>query len=223
MVDAPAGAVAQRDCGMVLPNVYSVPSERATDHASESASDVASDGVLVRRIAAGDKAAHRQLYERHGRAVLVFLVCRLDDAAVAEEVLQDVMLAVWQTAGRFAGRSAVRTWLFAIAHNHACNVQRRRKPMLLADGPLARLVDPAGAASQRGADRRLDLERAMADLQDDQRVALELFFFHGLDLDEIALVTGAPVGTVKSRLSRAKARLRIALSDDDAGAGGNDV
>lgn len=208
---------------MVLPNVLSIPSERTT--ASDPSTTAATaDVALVRRVAAGDKAAHRALYERHGRAVLVYLACRVDDEAVAEELLQDVMLAVWQTAHRFGGRSAVRTWLFAIAHNTACNALRRRRPLLFGDAGMRRAIDARAATPGPGvgADQRLDLQRAMADLPDEQRTVMELFFFHGFDLEEIGAVTGAPVGTVKSRLSRAKGRMRRSLTGEGGAEGGSD-
>lgn len=209
---------------MVLPNVLRIPNERTTAIAP-STTAAAADVALVRRIAAGDKSAHRELYELHGRAVLVFLACRVDDEAMAEELLQDVMLAVWQTAHRFGGRSAVRTWLFAIAHNTACNALRRRRPLLFGDAGMRRALDARAATPGPGigADQRLDLQRAMADLPDDQRTAMELFFFHGFDLEEIGAITGAPLGTVKSRLSRAKGRLRRSLAGDGAPEGGSDV
>jgi RNA polymerase sigma factor (sigma-70 family) len=85
------------------------------------------DLALMQAIASGDSVALRLLYEKHGLHLLNYLIARLDNRSLAEEVLQDVMLAVWQGAGRFCGRSQVRTWLFAIARRQAAKAIRRKR------------------------------------------------------------------------------------------------
>ncbi len=179
------------------------------------------DAPLVRRIAAGDRDAHRQLYERHARGVLAYLVGRLGQRAAAEEILQDVMLDAWRAAGRFRGESRVRTWLLAIAHNRACNEIRRQRRVTLSDDPAA----TAAAAGRRHGDAPrprwrteeiIDLGQAVDALPDIHRAVLDLVFFHGLTIDETAEVLEVAPGTVKSRLSRAKAQLRERLGQEPA-------
>src|SRR5688572_7252285 len=81
--------------------------------------------VLVQRVARGDRAGLEELYYRHGRALLQYLVQICSDRQVAEEVLLDALVAMWQGADHFAGRSSVRTWLFSIARRQAHNTLRR--------------------------------------------------------------------------------------------------
>ena len=91
-----------------------------------------SDRDLLRAVAGGDQQALRQLYALHGPCVLAYLMGQLGDRSLAEEVLQDVMLAVWNGAARFRGDSKVRTWLLAIARNQAISARRKRRVRLVA-------------------------------------------------------------------------------------------
>ncbi len=168
----------------------------------------ATDGMILQAMANGNAHALDELYTRHGPALLSYLVGQLDNRQQAEEVLQDVMLAAWNGAARFRGDSKVRTWLIAIARNHAINVRRKRKPTLVelhenvdADttGPLERLERKAQANALRAAIRQLP---------EQQRETLELVFFHQLTGPEAADVLGVSVGTIKSRLNPAKQTLR---------------
>lgn len=179
------------------------------------------DAELVRRIAAGNREAHRALYDRFGREILVFLVGRLGDRPAAEELLQEIMLDVWRhSARRFRGESRVRTWLLAIAHHRACNEIRRRNREAVVEDPAAAPGAPDSAPGARDpgesgqAEAAIDLDRALEQLSADHRQALELVFFHGLSIEEAAGLLGTAPGTVKSRLSRAKARLRALLAGE---------
>ena len=168
------------------------------------------DLMLIRGIAAGDQRALDHLYARHGQAILGFLMARLGSRALAEEVLQDVMLAAWENADRFRAESKVRTWLLAIANNRALNTIRGRKLDMVAlndafelpseeTGPFEKVARQAGYSSLRA---------AIDQLQAPQREVLVLVFFHQLSGPEVAEVLDISVGTVKSRLHRAKESLR---------------
>ncbi|NLE52315.1 MAG: sigma-70 family RNA polymerase sigma factor [Chloroflexi bacterium] len=159
---------------------------------------------LIERIGRGDPAALEALYARHGRALLAYLIGQVSDPHLAEEVLQDVMLAVWRGAARFRGESAVRTWLLAIARRRAITARQRRPP-------VERPLDDRAATDDTGPlelverqTERSAVRAALRDLPDDQRETLELVFFHGLSGPEAAEVLGVAPGTVKSRLHRAK-------------------
>jgi len=169
------------------------------------------DARLVERIARGEPAALDALYARHGRALLAYLIGQVDDAHLAEEVLQDVMLAVWQSAARFRGESAVTTWLLAIARRRAITARQRRPPP-------AHPLDNQAAASDTGPVETLErqseqaaVRAALRALPGDQRETLELIFYHGLTGPQAAEVLGVAPGTVKSRLHRAKAALERIL------------
>lgn len=177
------------------------------------------DRNLVQAMARGETRALETLYARQGPGVMAYLLGRLDDRRLAEEVLQDVMLAAWRAASGFRAESRVRTWLLAIAHNRAINARRRALvPTVDLDAGLAE-------ASRRGAgerrlEERLDLRSALRDLPEDQRITLELVFFHGLSVAEAAEVLTVAPGTVKSRLHRARGTLRQVLDPDARGEGG---
>ena len=179
--------------------------------------DASADVVRLRRTASGDVDAHRQLYERHAAAVFAFLVARTGDRAQAEDVLQEVMIAVWRGAGSFRGESAARTWLISIAAHKASRALRdaRRTPgPLVANLPAPgkhRGPSPHAVPSLHSADEHLDVSAAIAALPEPQRTVVVLFFFDGLSLDAIAALLNVPLGTVKSRLFRAKAGLKAAL------------
>ena len=178
------------------------------------------DLVLVRAMARGDARALETLYARHGSGVLSYLAGRVGDRALAEEVLQDVMLAAWRHAGAFRGDARVRTWLLTVAHHRAVNAIRRHRPVTVALDAAPRALDIGPSEPADSAGERTDLRRAIATLPDDQRAALELVFFHELSIAEAAGVLGVAEGTVKSRLHRAKHTLRgrlepAALHDAD--------
>ncbi len=180
------------------------------------------DVALVRRVAAGDREAHRMLFERFGREILAYLVGRLGDRGAAEDLVQEIMLDLWRhSAARFRGESRVRTWLLAIAHHRACNELRRRSRLAVAEDPVAlAMTSGTSRGGQPGGPWRseelIDLDQAILGLPDAQRAALELVFYHGLSIDETAAVLDCAPGTIKSRLSRAKAELRHVLKESAA-------
>jgi RNA polymerase sigma-70 factor (ECF subfamily) len=167
------------------------------------------DHHLMRAIAGGDVQAMDTLYERHGLGVLNYLVGQLGDRQHAEEVLQDVMLAVWKGAVHFRGDSQVRTWLLGIARHRALNARQRRRP------PPMPLDEELHAETADIVDLD-DLTRGLKQLPADQRETLELIFYHGLTGQEAADIMGVSPGTVKSRLHRAKSALRDFLRKEEA-------
>jgi RNA polymerase sigma-70 factor (ECF subfamily) len=185
--------------------------------------DPRDDSSLIRAVAEGDRQALAALYERHGQAVFGFILRRLDgDRALAEEVLQDLMLAVWRGAGRFRGDSQLRTWLLAIAHRSALNARRRRRPQTLSLDPSRDqhgVLDDRTQADARGdAERNLagaELRRALERLPIELRDALDLTLYQGLSCAEAADVLGVAAGTIKSRLFRARARLQEILAEEN--------
>jgi RNA polymerase sigma-70 factor (ECF subfamily) len=171
------------------------------------------DAALVRAIAAGNARALDDLYARFGPGLLSYLTSLMNNRQVAEEVLQDVMLAVWNNAGSFRGDSKVRTWLLVIARNRAINMRRKYAP------PVVSLDDNFDLSSgdttpleriERSSQRQL-LRQAINSLEASQREILDLVFFHQLSGQEVADILGINVGTVKSRLHRAKENLRRTL------------
>lgn len=184
------------------------------------------DAPLLARVAAGDAAAHALLYERHAAALLLYLQRLVGDPDVAEELLHDVFLDVWRGAASYRGQSRVGTWLLAIAHSRACNELRRRAirtPAALAARLLARGRSAGAPVDSRArSEARVDIAAALSMLSSEQAAVVELVYWHGLSLDEVASVVGAPVGTVKSRLSRARRFLRAVLGGSEETGGSED-
>jgi RNA polymerase sigma-70 factor, ECF subfamily len=182
--------------------------------ASESASP--SDADLLARIGGRDTSALAALYERHAPFALGVAHRVLRDRAEAEEVVQDVFLSVWNGRVHYdPKRGRFTSWLYVMARNRALDRLRQRGSRPQGDPPTGR---EAGAEAD-GEMHLLDGERrnvvlaALAKLPEPQRRALELAFYGGLSQSEIARETGEPLGTVKSRMSRAMATLRQALGE----------
>jgi RNA polymerase sigma-70 factor (ECF subfamily) len=177
------------------------------------------DFDLIQRIAAGDEDALRVLYAAYGQRLYAFAVRRTGDGALADEIVQDSLVAVWQGARRFRGEGRVIAWLLGIVHHKALNAlrgaQRERKTLSFAGaGGMDEPEDPAPSPAER-ADlqaRHLLLRTAMDQLSSEHSTVLDLVFYQGLTLAETARVCGCPMGTVKSRLAYAKTCLRGVLS-----------
>jgi RNA polymerase sigma factor (sigma-70 family) len=192
---------------------YNILMERRSDLISWRTDDP--DLSLVRAIARGDARALEELYNHQGPGILAYLFNRLGDRELAEEILQDVMLAVWQGAGRFRGKSRVRTWMLSIARYKAINAWQRSAPVAMHFDE--ELPDPAPGPSNLATqgDALKELSAALLQLPDHQRETLELVFNHQLSCKEAAKVMGVSPGTVKSRLHRAKASLRKLLGSQE--------
>jgi RNA polymerase sigma-70 factor, ECF subfamily len=172
------------------------------------------DIALVRRMAAADEQALQALYAAHVRRLFAYAYRLTQNQALAEEVLQDSLLAAWKGARSYRGEGRVIAWLLGIVHRQALNATRRVRPpsASLEDAEDAGALPAAQSADLPAAlDREQALATAMADLSAEHRAVLELVFYQGLALAEAAQVCGCPVGTIKSRLSYAKAHLRRSL------------
>jgi RNA polymerase sigma-70 factor (ECF subfamily) len=175
------------------------------------------DVALLRRVAGGDSVALTRLYERYAGPLFGYLRRLAGDDMTAEEILQDTMLAVWRSAGAFAGRSRVSTWLFGVARRQAHNrlrgqAHRRLGGQAHARGPgpaLPDQPDPAPGPDELAiaAAGGTAVAAAVGRLPDHHRDVVALVFVAGLPLAEVAELLDVPVGTVKSRLYHARAAL----------------
>lgn len=173
--------------------------------------------MLMQRYAAGDSAAFEQLYRRHRRTLFGFLCRALGDAAAAEERYQEVWMRIIQARSRYRPDARFTTWMFQIAHNLLIDAHRRSRPALALDdveesafaADVARPEAPEQALSEFEERRRLQL--AIAELPEEQRIALQLRLAEELPLEDIASITGVGRETVKSRLRYAMDRLRQRL------------
>ena len=155
------------------------------------------------------------LYRAHGQAVFGQAVLVVSDRALAEEIVQDTMLAVWRAAGSFRGESSVRSWLIGIARRQTRDRLRGRRlrvvdDSFLADQPVA---DPGPEVMALDRAQLADVRDAIGQLAPAHREVLGLVFGSGLRLPEVAHVLAIPVGTVKSRLAGARVALNRILTE----------
>jgi RNA polymerase sigma-70 factor (ECF subfamily) len=182
--------------------------------------DAGGDEVLILEAQSGSLDAFNRLVRRHERAVYNVALRLVGTTMAAEEVTQDTFMRAYGALERFRGGD-FRPWLLRIATNRAYDELRRRKR---APGSFEELtyepeVEWSTLTGVEDPDTRAErlelarvLEAALAQLPNDQRVAVVLSDVQGYDYVEIAAITGVPYGTVKSRLSRARSRLRTLLS-----------
>ena len=166
-----------------------------------------------------DKAAFRRLIDIYQQPV--FSLCVALAAGDAEDLAQETFLRVFKSIADFdpRGPATLRSWILVIArrlcHDRARHV---RRGVEIAVQPPAYAADPAAGPEERAvaASLRARVRVAMARLPEEQRLVLALREWEGLEYEEIAAVDGVPVGTVRSRLARARAALREALSDEES-------
>ena len=190
-------------------------------HDGSDAASTPTDEVLATRVAAGDRDAFAELYDRYARRVYV-VAAHLLGPARAEDVVQDAFAALWRNAHSYdRRRSAFATWFLAIARHRAVDELRRRRieQRVLAVEPVDQLLaeaadDSAGVGevvSRR--DRDEALLRALATLPPEQRRTIVLAYFGGLTHVEIAAALDEPLGTVKKRLQLGLRKLHRALGE----------
>lgn len=173
--------------------------------------------ALVRAIAdRADRDAFRVLFDHYAPRVKGFLSRQGLDDARAEELAQEVMVVVWRKAASFdPAKASVSTWIFRIARNRRIDVFRRDRTAVL-DGEDPGLRPPETPDPQEAADagqRQGLIARALAQLPAEQQDLIRRAFYDELSHSEIAERTGLALGTVKSRLRLAFAKLRSALGD----------
>jgi RNA polymerase sigma-70 factor (ECF subfamily) len=179
------------------------------------------DADLLARHAAGDPDAFAVLVRRHRDRLWAVALRTTGDPDEAADALQDAMLSAHRAAGSFRGDAAVTTWLHRVVVNACLDRMRRRaaRPTVpLPEHDHAHPVDPDDRLGRR--ELAWEIERALATLPDEQRAALVLVDVQGYPVDEAAAILQIPVGTVKSRCARGRAKLvplLTSLRNPDAG------
>ena len=168
-----------------------------------------SDEVLIGRIANGDRLAMQVLYVRHHVRVFRFVVRLVRDETKAEDLISEVFLDVWRQAGRFEGRSAVSTWMLAIARFKALSALRRRPDEGLDEETAGAIEEPSddpGAALEKK-DKSTLLRKCLTGLSAEHREIIDLVYYHEKSVEEVAEIVGIPENTVKTRMFYARKRL----------------
>jgi RNA polymerase sigma-70 factor, ECF subfamily len=180
-----------------------------------------SDETLMSRIAAGDRAAMGTLYARHRVRVYRFVLRLVDNAANAEDLTSEIFIDVWKQAHRFEGRSRASTWLLAIARHRALSMLRSRRTLQLDEDTAAEIPDDAENADEllHKQQRNATMRTCLARLSPAHREVIDLVYYHGKSLAEVAEITGAPENTVKTRMFHARKRLSCLLEAQAVAAG----
>ncbi|HEX7630802.1 MAG TPA: sigma-70 family RNA polymerase sigma factor [Lacunisphaera sp.] len=175
---------------------------------------------LVAEMAEGDRRALAQLYDEFSGPVYSLAVRLLGDQAEAQDLVQEIFLQVWLTAGSYEpGRGTVFSWLVTLTRNRAIDrirKRRRRAELLSEAAPDLQPAAPAGDGDSATAlwfrERAAAVQSALAEVPPDQKQAIELAFFGGLTQQEIAARLNEPLGTIKARIRRGLLRLKDRLS-----------
>ena len=173
----------------------------------------APSGAPLERVKMHDVDAFERLYRIYQPRLARFLINLLMRPQLVEEVLDDTMMVVWQTAESFRGTSKLSTWVFAIAYRKALKARARWPDPVEDEDRDMRVSNDPGPDSELERSRIHDaLISAMAKLSAEQRAVVDLTYFHGLNYREIADIVSCPVDTVKTRMFHARRRLKQTLS-----------
>lgn len=179
------------------------------------------DWVLMQAVAEGDEAAIDTLYDRFGTFVYRCVRQALSNRAEAEDAVQEIFVRLWKTADRYdPSRAKLVTWVMLIAKRHAIDRLRRKQVrptnLSLEGDPAGRpgVVEDSGLKEGRDEQRQLLLDR-IGELPALQQEVLTRAYLQGFTLREVAEQLEAPLGTIKSALSRGLARLRDRLAGDE--------
>ena len=181
---------------------------------------IESDSVLASRVAAGDAGSLEELYNRYGVQVFSMAYGILRDYALAEDLAQEVFMALWTRAGRFdAAKGVFRHWFLHLAHNRVIDEVRRRRRVALMDADKAPEDATLGLVSSGDtADEAItavlvgEAREALWALPEEQRVVIVMAYLEGATQQEIAQRTGTPLGTVKTRLRLGLSKLRQTMN-----------
>jgi RNA polymerase sigma-70 factor (ECF subfamily) len=174
-----------------------------------------SDEALIRLISSGDRDAMRLLFARHHVRVFRFLKRMVGNDATAEDLLSEVFLEVWRSAGRFDARSQVSTWILGIARYKALSSLRQRSFDELDQDSYESVEDPADdpeISLQKKQDSTL-LQECLKQLSAAHREVLDLIYYHEQSIEDVARIIGVPPGTVKTRAFHARKRVAELMAE----------
>ena len=174
-----------------------------------TARETSSDEMLIRRIAGGDQLAMRTLFGRHRVPLYRWLLRLVGDEALAEDLLSDVFLDVWRQAAAFEARSSVSTWLLAIARHKALSARRRRTDAELDEATVSTVPDTANdpEVTLQKKNRAEALRQSLPRLSPEHREVIDLAYYHGKSVKEIAEIVSISEATVKTRMFYARRKL----------------
>ena len=185
------------------------PSPATREPGTGRAADNLRDQELLTRVAARDREAFKQLYHIYHRRLTRFLMRLTRQPEIAEEIINDTLWIVWRKAPEFRHGSLVSTWIFGIAYRRGLKTLQRQPPP--ACDIEAETQVEAPDQIQPAQERADWLDRALAQLPVNQRAVLELSYYVGYSCEEIAQIMDCPVSTVKTRMHKARQKMKMLL------------
>jgi RNA polymerase sigma-70 factor (ECF subfamily) len=189
-----------------MPNVIAINAQ-----ASQSiiAAQATSDDMLLESIADGNRTAMHILYCRHNVRVYRFILRIVRDATTAEDLVSQVFLDVWRTAGQFQGRSQVSTWLLSIARFKALTAMRQRRFEDIDQEDVRQIPDDTDTpeTSLDRSDTSAILRACVQKLSPAHREIITLVYYHEKSVEEVGRISGIPQSTVKTRMCYARKQL----------------
>ena len=177
-------------------------------HPTRKLGDKARDVANLNAVANGDRAAFDRLYRDYYELLLRFCLRVTGRISLAEDVINETMIVVWRRASDYRATASVSTWIFGIAYRKSLKALARegRANTSLADAPEPQAPETLEAEVIHAA-----IHRAIAELPPEHRAVVDLTFHFDCSYQEIAEILDCPVGTVKSRMFHARAKLRPML------------
>ncbi|CUT16077.1 RNA polymerase sigma-70 factor (ECF subfamily) [Bradyrhizobium sp. GM2.2] len=189
-----------------MPNVIAINAQ-----ASQSiiAAQATSDDMLLESIADGNRTSMHILYCRHNVRVYRFILRIVRDATTAEDLVSQVFLDVWRTAGQFQGRSQVSTWLLSIARFKALTAMRQRRFEDIDQEDVRQIADGCDTpeTSLDRSDTSAILRACVQKLSPAHREIITLVYYHEKSVEEVGQIIGIPQSTVKTRMFYARKQL----------------
>lgn len=176
---------------------------RKSNRAIPDSSSYQSEMEMMAAIARGDEMAFGQLYYLYSKPAYNYILRLLYDPEIAEDILQEVFLAVWKSARGFKGNSQVKTWIFRIAHNQAVSWLRKHKQHVKIDAVTGLSMGETPEQEMMEKMKYQEVQKSLEMLSEKHRAVIELAFAFDMNYAEISEVLGCPIGTVKSRMSYA--------------------
>ena len=170
------------------------------------------DDALIARIANGDRQAMQLLFIRHNVRIFRFVLGKVKDRTVAEDVVSDTFFEVWRNSHRFEARASVSTWLLAIARNKAISALRGRRAHAEIDDYLT-IEDQADSPylTEETRSRNAGLRECISMLSPHHREVLDLVYYQEKPIETVASIVGIPLNTVKTRMFYARKQLSVLL------------
>ena len=189
-----------------MPNVIAINAQASQGIIAAQAT---SDDLLLESIADGNRTAMHILYCRHNVRVYRFILRIVRDATTAEDLVSQVFLDVWRTAGQFQGRSQVSTWLLSIARFKALTAMRQRRFEDIDQEDVRQIPDDSDTpeSSLDRNDTSAILRACVAKLSPAHREIINLVYYHEKSVEEVGQIIGIPQSTVKTRMFYARKQL----------------